>query len=91
MTPLRISTFSFLAPAAAMSHSPTNEKASTHAREKQDGASSDSGSVRHIDTVGRNENTRIANPIAGIPRDQLMSNAARFALAHGLEHITAEL
>ena len=74
-----------------MSHSPTNEKASAHEREKHDGASSDGGSVRHIDTVGRNENARIANPLAGIPRDQLMANAARFARAHGLEHITAEL
>ena len=72
-----------------MSHPPTNEKASAHEREKDDGAPSDGGSVRHIDTVGRSENACIANPLAGIPRDQLMAHATRFARAHGPEHITA--
>ena len=65
-----------------------NEKPST--REK-DVVSEDSGSVQHIDTVGRTEYSKIVNPLAGIPHDQLMAQAARFARAHNLEHISEEI
>lgn len=43
--------------------------------------------VRHIDTVGDNVNARLANPLEGIPQDQLMADAARFAREHGLEDL----
>lgn len=65
-----------------------NEKASV--QEKQDAASSSSGSIRHIDTVGNNVNAILANPLEGIPHEKLMANAARFARAHGMEHLTED-
>ncbi|EKM53881.1 uncharacterized protein PHACADRAFT_145396 [Phanerochaete carnosa HHB-10118-sp] len=60
------------------------------AKEVQDDASKDSASVRHIDTVGQNLNAKLANPLDGIPHDQLMADAAKFALNHNLGHLTAE-
>ena len=56
------------------------------APEKHELASDDSGSVQHIDSVGRNAYAKITNPLAGIPHDALMAQAARFARAHGLEY-----
>ena len=61
----------------------------TVSKEKQDAVSDESGSIQHIDSVGRN--AHVANPLAGIPHDKLMANAAHFAREHGLEHITEEL
>ena len=62
-----------------------NEKVSVEKRED----TSDT-SVRHIDTAGHNVNAKLANPLEGIPHDQLMANAARFAQEHGLGHLTQE-
>ncbi|KIP02928.1 hypothetical protein PHLGIDRAFT_130455 [Phlebiopsis gigantea 11061_1 CR5-6] len=63
-----------------------NEKPTT--REK-DRVSEDSASVKHIDD--RNAYAKIVNPLAGIPHDELMAQAARFARAHNLDHISEEL
>ncbi|KAI1341671.1 sugar transporter-domain-containing protein [Xylariaceae sp. FL0016] len=44
------------------------------------------GSVTHVD-INRNLNAKIANPLAGIPREQLLQEATSFAADHGLtEH-----
>lgn len=65
-----------------------NEKLSV--KEKQDSASETSASIRHIDTVGRNVDAKLANPLEGIPHEKLIANATRFAKEHGLEHLTEE-
>ncbi|KAI0075386.1 hypothetical protein K474DRAFT_1664337 [Panus rudis PR-1116 ss-1] len=43
--------------------------------------------VKHIDNVGTNVNAKLANPLNGIPHDQLVDDAARFADEHGLGHL----
>jgi sugar porter (SP) family MFS transporter len=67
-----------------------NEK-NTNAPEKQmieeKSPSGSSTSIRHIDIVGNNPAARLVNPLEGIPHDQLMANAARFAHEHGLGHL----
>lgn len=37
-----------------------------------------------------NANAILANPLAGIPQDQLMSDGVAFARAHGLDHLEKE-
>ena len=44
--------------------------------------------VRHIDND--NVNAKLANPLYGIPHDQLMADAAQFAEDHGLGHLKKE-
>ncbi|KZT10603.1 uncharacterized protein LAESUDRAFT_809556 [Laetiporus sulphureus 93-53] len=46
--------------------------------------------VRHIDNVASNPNAKLANPLEGIPQDQLLEDAAAFAKAYGLGHLTDE-
>ncbi|KZT72160.1 hypothetical protein DAEQUDRAFT_664568 [Daedalea quercina L-15889] len=48
--------------------------------------------IRHFDRaiVASNPNARIANPLEGIPQDQLIADAAAFAKSHGLGHATEE-
>lgn len=59
-----------------------NEKTSI----KQQESISDSydKEVKHIDDT--KANVKLANPLAGIPHDQLMEDAANFAKSHGLGH-----
>lgn len=47
---------------------------------------------KHIDNVyaGRNLNAKLANPLYGIPHDQLMDDGAAFARSHGLAHLEDE-
>ena len=54
-------------------------------------ASGKSDSIHHIDTVGRNEYAKITNPLEGVPKAKLLADAAKFANAHGLQHLTAEI
>ena len=44
--------------------------------------------VKHIDNA--NVNVKLANPLSGIPHDQLMADAAQFAEDHGLGHLKEE-
>ena len=48
--------------------------------------------VKHFDraAVASNPNAHLANPLEGIPHDQLIADAAAFAKSHGLGHLTAE-
>ncbi|KAI0070188.1 hypothetical protein K474DRAFT_895367 [Panus rudis PR-1116 ss-1] len=56
--------------------------------EKKESVSySETGDAKHIDNVDRNINAKLANPLHGIPQDQLMEDAARFADEHGLGHL----
>lgn len=60
----------------------SNEK-QIYSEKGLDGSTSD---IKHID-VAQNVNARLANPLEGIPHDQLMKDASTFAHAHGLgEH-----
>jgi hypothetical protein len=44
--------------------------------------------VKHtIDPTVENVNAKLANPLAGIPRDQLMRDGAHFARHYGLGHL----
>ncbi|CAL1708153.1 unnamed protein product [Somion occarium] len=46
--------------------------------------------IQHIDNVSQNINVKLANPLTGIPHDQLMSDAAQFAEERGLGHLKEE-
>lgn len=46
--------------------------------------------MQHIDHGEQSRYAKITNPLAGIPHDQLMADAATFARTHGLEHLTSE-
>ena len=60
-----------------------NEKASV---KQQESISEEyTGDVKHIDNTAAN--IKLANPLAGIPHDQLMDDAANFAKSHGLGHL----
>lgn len=60
----------------------SNEK-QIYSEKGLDGSTSD---IKHIDVV-RNLNARLANPLEGIPHEQIMSDASNFAKSHGLsEH-----
>ena len=62
------------------------EKASI---KKQESVSEDyDREVKHIDNTSAN--VKLANPLAGIPHDQLMEDAAIFARDHGLGHLEEE-
>lgn len=45
--------------------------------------------VKHIDNA--DVNVKLANPLSGIPHDQIMADAAQFAEDHGLGHLKEEL
>ncbi|KAI0737526.1 hypothetical protein C8Q80DRAFT_1115079 [Daedaleopsis nitida] len=61
-----------------------NEKSSIKQRE----SISEDYEVKHIDDT--KANIKLANPLAGIPHDQLMEDAAVFAKSHGLGHLEDE-
>lgn len=64
----------------------SDEKASV---ERKDSASYEySKEVKHIDNA--NINAKLANPLSGIPQDQIMADAAQFAEDHGLGHLKGE-
>ena len=44
--------------------------------------------VTHIDDAAAN--VKLANPLAGIPHEQLMADAAKFAKEHNLGHLEEE-
>ena len=44
--------------------------------------------VTHIDNTAAN--VKLANPLAGIPHEQLMADAAKFAKDHNLGHLEEE-
>ena len=48
--------------------------------------------IKHFDraAVASNPNAHLANPLEGIPHDQLIADAGAFAKAHGLGHLTEE-
>jgi hypothetical protein len=46
--------------------------------------------VAHVDNAANNINARLANPLEGIPRDQVMADGAAFAKEHGLGHLADE-
>ncbi|PCH43889.1 hypothetical protein WOLCODRAFT_26276 [Wolfiporia cocos MD-104 SS10] len=61
-------------------------------RRKADSISDEDGKeeVKHLDrvNVASNPNARLANPLEGIPHEQLMADAAAFAKHQGLGHLT---
>ncbi|OCH83718.1 MFS general substrate transporter, partial [Obba rivulosa] len=61
---------------------------------KNDSASEEftkeSREVRHIDNVVENVNAKLANPLAGLSRDQLIADASKFVHSHGLGHLEEE-
>ncbi|KAI0768833.1 hypothetical protein BD413DRAFT_96037 [Trametes elegans] len=61
-----------------------NEKGSI----KQESFTDYDKDVKHIDNVGAS--VKLANPLTGIPHDQLMEDAAAFAKKHGLDHLEQE-
>ncbi|KAI0037114.1 hypothetical protein K488DRAFT_81345 [Vararia minispora EC-137] len=50
----------------------------------------DKAEVSHVDKVVADINVRLANPLEGIPHDQLMADASAFARDHGLGHLADE-
>jgi len=65
-----------------------NEK--TSVEKKEDSVSGDYREVKHLDNVGTNINAKLANPLEGIPREQLMADAAAFAKERNLSHLVDE-
>lgn len=63
----------------------SDDKASIEKKERE--SSEVHKEVKHFDTVGSNVNAKLANPLAGIPADQLMDDAANFAEERGLGHL----
>jgi hypothetical protein len=61
----------------------------TSAGEKDAGRTEDRH-IPHADNVVSNTNARLANPLEGIPHDQLMADASAFAKEHGLGHLSDE-
>ena len=55
---------------------------------KQESISDSEREVKHIDNASAN--VKLANPLAGIPHDQLMQDASVFAKTHGLGHLEEE-
>ncbi|KAF7795693.1 hypothetical protein EIP86_006858 [Pleurotus ostreatoroseus] len=64
------------------------EKASVEQREDASIASVDSDQYQAHSRP--NANAKLANPLEGIPQDQLLSDASRFARDYGLAHLTNE-
>lgn len=51
------------------------------------------GTTRHIDKVEIDAhalNVKLANPLAGIPHDELVADAERFAIEHNMGHLVDE-
>lgn len=51
------------------------------------------GTTRHIDKVEIDAhalNVKLANPLAGIPHDELVADAERFAIEHNMAHLVDE-
>lgn len=51
------------------------------------------GTTRHIDKVEIDVhalNVKLANPLAGIPHDELVADAERFAIEHNMAHLVDE-
>ena len=46
--------------------------------------------VKELDPTAENVNAKLANPLAGIPQDQLMRDGALFARTHGLADLETE-
>lgn len=46
--------------------------------------------LKDLDPAAENVNARLANPLAGIPQDQLMRDGALFARKHGLSDLASE-
>ena len=46
--------------------------------------------LKNLDPAAENVNAKLANPLAGIPRDQLMRDGALFARTHGLTDLETE-
>lgn len=67
-----------------ISEKPTSIKADSVSEEFQ------KQEVKHLDrvNVANNPNAKLANPLEGIPHDQLIADAAAFAKSHGLGHLT---
>ncbi|KAI0326831.1 hypothetical protein GY45DRAFT_1356013 [Cubamyces sp. BRFM 1775] len=55
---------------------------------KQESVSDYSKEIKHIDN--NTANVKLANPLTGIPHDQLMDDASEFAKSHGLGHLEQE-
>ena len=64
-----------------------NEKASDKRAESVSEVAYDK-EVKHIDNTSAN--IKLANPLTGIPHDQLMQDAANFSKTHGLGHLEEE-
>lgn len=67
----------------------SEEKLSVENKEKESASVSDLGGhkeVKHLDNV-RDINAKLANPLTGIPADQLMEDGANFAEERGLGHL----
>ncbi|KZV69324.1 hypothetical protein PENSPDRAFT_483999 [Peniophora sp. CONT] len=47
----------------------------------------DGRQVGHFETASKDANERLANPLEGIPQDQVWADAANFAHEHGLGHL----
>lgn len=47
----------------------------------------DGRQVGHFETASKQANERLANPLEGIPQDQVWADAANFAHEHGLGHL----
>ena len=54
----------------------------TSQNEKHDGRQ-----IGHFETASKTANERLANPLEGIPPDQVWADAANFAHEHGLGHL----
>ena len=70
-----------------------NEKLSVEKREDNSSEASAKVVQRHgtgLHLSEENVNAKLANPLAGIPQDQLMSNAEDFAKKRGLGHLVEE-
>ncbi|KDQ57679.1 hypothetical protein JAAARDRAFT_178048 [Jaapia argillacea MUCL 33604] len=64
-----------------------NEKSSI---EKQEATHTPTQDQHHQNVHVENVDAKLANPLEGIPHDQLMADAEDFAKVHGLAHLTEE-
>ncbi|KAI0035865.1 hypothetical protein K488DRAFT_42360 [Vararia minispora EC-137] len=61
-----------------------------HEKEPTPSIQNEKREIAHVDNVTSDINARLANPLEGIPRDQLMADGAAFAREHGLGHLEKE-
>ena len=71
-----------------MSHSPAVSRRASSEKKARTSLEENKQEERIDDVTALN--IKLANPLAGLSHEQLISDAAEFARTHGLEHLTEE-